>query len=113
MTDLADIKAKIASLESGGAEMAAQAKSLLVGDNGWLSRKLIVALIALAAIIWLGPTMGELMKTVEKIVIVYIIVQGAVDVAKLFSNAWVRGKIAEGLAKDGNLTDTEIKTING
>jgi tetrahydromethanopterin S-methyltransferase subunit B len=114
MSDLDKIKEQLSKLESGASNAAAHAKALLVGESGagsFLSRKLLVAIAALVVIIILGPSMGEMMKCVEKIVIVYIIVQGVVDVSKNLSNAWVRGKMAEAFAADGKITEEESETL--
>lgn len=114
MSDLDKIKEQLSKLESGASNAAAHAKALLVGESGaggFLSRKLLVAIAALVVIIILGPSMGEMMKCLEHIVIVYIIVQGIVDVSKNLANAWVRGKMAEAFAKDGKITEAEAEAL--
>ena len=113
MSELDKVKASIASLESDAAGFATKAKALIVKDGGWLSRKLIVVLLAITAIIFLEGKLGDALKTVEHIVIAYIAFQALVDVSTNFSNAWVKTVIAKAAASENKLDSDDIQQIIG
>jgi len=106
MATIAEIEADLMKLKTGASDATSKVKSFFVGDNGFLSRKLFVAIIALVLIIALGPTMGDMMVLITGIVKVYIIVQGSLDAVKMICNAYVNGKINDGLAAEGKLDNT-------
>jgi divalent metal cation (Fe/Co/Zn/Cd) transporter len=103
-----DLKAKISNLELGH-----QISGLVPKSSGWLSRKMLVTLAVVAGVLWLGR--GNLMQTIQSIVyivIVWLIVQTVQDVVHSICDAYVRGKLIDGAARDG-LTADEVREIAG
>ena len=66
--------------------------------SGWLSRKLIVALLVIAGLIWFGR--DDIFKVLEisvKFAALYIIVQGVIDLSGKWADAWVQRGVNDNL----------------
>lgn len=108
MSDIEALKAKLAKLEA-----SKHIDSLIPKNSGWLSRKLGVALAIIAALIFIGrENVVLIIAGIITLGVTYLIVQGAVDLVNSLSEAYVRGKIIDGLSKDG-LTKEEIELVTG
>jgi hypothetical protein len=108
MSNLDDLRKKLAK-----AEASAHFDSLLPKSSGWLSRKLIVVLAVIAALILLGrDNQSAIISGIITLGVVYLIVQAVQDLGHSASDAYARGKLIEAMAKDG-LDANEIAAITG
>jgi divalent metal cation (Fe/Co/Zn/Cd) transporter len=102
MSKIDDLKAKLAELEAGSHITALMPKS-----SGWLSRKLLVVLAVIGVLIFLGrENVNLILGGIVTLGIVYLITQAAHDIVSSITDAWVRRKLIEAMAKDG-LDDAE------
>lgn len=108
MASIEGLKDKISNLELGH-----QISGLIPKSSGWLSRKMLVTLAVVAGVLWLGR--GNLMQTIQSIVhivIIWLVVQTVQDVVHSICDAYVRGKLIDGAAKDG-LSKDEMDSLGG
>jgi hypothetical protein len=103
-----DLRQKISNLELGH-----QISGLIPKSSGWLSRKMLVTLGIVAGVLWLGRgNLTQAIQSIVSIVVVWLIAQTVQDVVHSFCDAYVRGKLIDGAAKDGLTTD-EVREITG
>ena len=103
---ITDLKTKLAELEAGS-----HFNAMLPKTSGWFSRKLIVVLAVIGALIFLGrDNLNLIIGGIIALGMTYLIVQCAQDLMHSFCDAWVRRKLIDAMAKDG-LSKEELDTI--
>ena len=84
----------------------------LSDGSGWLSRKLLVALVVLAGLIWFGR--DDIFKVLEisvKFAALYIIVQGVIDLSGKWADAWVQRGVNDNLVASKDLDAQYTQSI--
>jgi hypothetical protein len=106
MSDIQNLKAKLSKLEAKN-----YFDALLPKTSGWFSRKLMVALAVVAALIILGrDNMSSIINWIGFIAIAYIVSQAVHDVFSSRDDRISRCKLIDAMAKDG-LTKEEIASL--
>jgi hypothetical protein len=108
MSKIDDLKGKLAKLEA-----SAHFESLLPKSSGWLSRKLLVVLAIIGVLVFLGrENVNLILAGIITLGVVYLIAQAAQDISHDWSDAWVRRKLIDAMAKDG-LSQEELEALGG
>lgn len=106
MSKIDDLKTKLAKLEA-----STHFDSLLPKSSGWLSRKLIVALAAIATLIIIGrDNQAAIINWVGILALAYLVVQAGHDVFSGRDDRITRCKLIDAMAKDG-LSDEDLKAL--
>lgn len=108
MSSIENLKAQIAKLEAGESFNA-----LLPKSSGWLSRKLVIALAIIGALIFIGR--DNIALTIWATVIlggIYLVTQAAHDIFQSRDDRITRCELIKAMAQDG-LTKEELESISG
>lgn len=108
MSKIDDLKTKLSKLEA-----SAHFDSLLPKNSGWLSRKLIVALAAIAALIIIGrDNQAAIINWVGILAGIYIVTQALHDIFSGRDDRIARCALIAAMAKDG-FSEEELKVLAG
>lgn len=103
MSTVSDLQAKLEKAKLG---------SLLPSTSGWLSRKLVVVLAVVAALIVIGrENVSLIVICMTVMACVYMIIQGIIDFGHDRNDTVIRGQLIAAAAKDG-LTAEELKELS-
>jgi len=108
MSSIEDLETKLAKLKAG-----AHFDALLPKSSGWLSRKLVIALSVVGALLFIGR--DNISLTIWATTIlggIYLLTQGAHDIFSSRDDRITRCELIRAMAKDG-ITKEELDAISG